>query len=210
MNIGIITIFPEAITPYANASILGRARKSGRLSISCYNPRDYTKDKHKKVDGRPYGGGPGMVMQAEPILAAVRAARKNMPRAKVIILSPRGAQFTKDRARALARRKNLVLIAGRYEGIDARVKKVLRAEELSIGPYIISGGELPALVVAEAVARHVPGVLGRGESIEEERVAGGEVYTRPPELRWAGRTFRVPKTLISGHHRAIEEYRRRH
>src|SRR3990167_4959112 len=139
----IITIFPEIFTSYLKESLISRAQKKKLIKINVHNLRDWTKDAHKTVDDRPFGGGPGMVLKAEPIIKAVARARGNRP-AKIIILSPRGEMLTGEKARALAKEKEIVFIAGRYEGIDARVKKILRAEELSIGPYILAGGELPA------------------------------------------------------------------
>src|SRR3989344_3643216 len=154
-KIHIITILPESIEKYLTSSVLGRAARKGVFHTELWDPRDFTKDKHKKVDGRPYGGGPGMVLSAEPVLKAVAAARKKSPSAKIIILSPRGKVFTNTYAQKLAKGEDLILIAGRYEGIDARVKKILRAEEISIGPYVLAGGELPALILVECIARHV-------------------------------------------------------
>ncbi len=162
------------------------------------------------MDDRPYGGGPGMVMAAEPVLKAVAKARGRKKDVKVVILSPRGKQFTNAIAQQYARRyRDIIFIAGRYEGIDARVKKILRAQEFSIGPYTLSGGELPALVAAEAIARHIPGVLGKRESIEEARIASGEMYTRPEVLRHKGKDYRVPAVLTSGNHQKIEAWRKR-
>lgn len=188
--------------------MIKRAQAKKLFSISLINPRTYTKDKHRKADSKPYGGGPGMVMKAEPIVRAVeRAVGKKGGRKKVIILSPRGKQFTQTLARTFARYETIVLIAGHYEGIDARVKKILRAEEVSVGPYTLTGGELPALIIMDAVARYIPGVLGKGESLEERRITSGEVYTRPEEILHKGKKYRVPKVLISGNHKKIDEYR---
>ena len=201
---------------------MGRAQKgksaTKKITVSYYNPRDFTRDKHRKIDDRPYGGGPGMVMQAEPILRAVAKAlgrkSKKIPgggKKKILLLSPRGRQFDQAYARRLARSHTaVVLIAGRYEGVDARVKKILRAEEVSVGPYTLMGGELPALVVIDAVARHIRGVLGKGESLEESRLASGEMYTRPEVLVHKGKKYRIPNVLLTGHHRAIEVWRARH
>jgi len=209
MRIHIVTILPEGIEGYIASSLLARAQKKKILTIRLWNPRDFTKDAHKTVDDRPFGGGPGMVLKAEPIIKAVARARGNRP-AKIIILSPRGEMLTGEKARALAKEKEIVFIAGRYEGIDARVKKILRAEELSIGPYILAGGELPALVAAECIARHVPGVLGRELSLEEKRdIAPRETYTRPAEFSYREKKYKVPEILRSGHHKNITEFRKK-
>lgn len=218
MRFHIITLFPEVCAAYTDASVLGRAQKNDKgngakvkgkqLSVTYYNPRDYTKDKHKKVDDRPYGGGPGMVMQAEPIVRAVQKAVGRKKQKKVLIMSPRGKVFDQAYAKKLAKTyKDVVLIAGRYEGIDARVKKILKAEEVSIGDFVLTGGELPALTILDAVARHIPGVLGASESLEDTRTASGELYTRPEVFEHSGKKYRVPKVLQRGDHKKIEEWR---
>lgn len=222
MKFNIITIFPEMFSSYLGESIIARAIKEKKIGVKFYNPRDFTRDKHKKVDERPYGGGPGMVMTAEPILSAVSAAsRRKLPdskgksfsaasRPRTIIFSPGGKTFTNEVAKKLAKSKqDVILIAGRYEGIDARVRKILKAEEYSIGPYVLTGGELPAMVVIDAVARQISGVLGKDESVEEKRVASHEVYTRPEVLGWRGKKYRVPKVLLSGDHKKIEEWKKK-
>src|SRR3989338_4608884 len=152
-----------------------------------------------------------MVMKAEPILRAISKFRNlDISKCKYVITSPRGKQFTNKLADTWAKKyQNIVLIAGHYEGIDARVKKILQAEEISVGPYTLTGGELPALVIVDAVTRRLPGVLGKSESLEELRVASGEVYTRPETLKFKGRSYRVPKILLSGHHKNIETWRAR-
>lgn len=222
MNFHVITIFPEVCRAYTDSSVLGRAQRTNKgkgakmrgkkISVSYYNPRDFTADKHGRVDGRPFGGGPGMVMQAEPILKAWTKAvgrKQNKRRVKTIILSPRGKTFTQKLAREYAKKyDHLVLISGRYEGIDGRVKKITRAEEVSVGDYILTGGELPALSIVDAIARQLPGVLGHKDSLEEGRVAGGEVYTRPDRLSFKGKTYQVPAVLLSGHHEQIEKWRK--
>tara|TARA_Y100000310_G_scaffold273705_1_gene289344 strand:- start:30596 stop:31240 length:645 start_codon:yes stop_codon:yes gene_type:complete len=206
-NFHIITLFPKLFPPYLSESILGRAKKNKFVSFSYYNPREFTLDKHRKVDAKPYGGGPGMVMSAEPILRAVDAARGKKKDVKVVLLSPQGRELTNTKAQKLSKYKNIILISGRYEGIDARVKKALRAEEISIGPYVLTGGELPALVLIDAVTRQIPGVLGSTESIEEKRIAGRDVYTRPAEFIYRRKKFKVPKVLQSGHHKKIDDFR---
>ena len=194
---------------YTDESILARAQRKKLINIKFYNPRDFTKDKHKKVDDKPYGGGPGMVMQAKPILKAVEKARGRKKNVKIIMFSPGGKQFTNTYAKTLSKKyKDIILIAGRYEGIDSRVKKALRAEEISIGPYVLTGGEVPAMVVVDAVSRQIPGVLGHAESLEEKRVASSEMYTRPEVIKHKGKNYKVPKVLLSGDHKKIEEWRK--
>lgn len=208
----LVSIFPKMFDSYLNESIIARALKSKKIKVKFYNPRDFTRDRHRKTDFRPYGGGPGMALAAEPILRAVARIKKsptknNQP--KIIIFSPGGKLFTNQTAAKLAKRQqDLILIAGRYEGIDARVKKILKAEEYSIGPYIVTGGELPAMVFMDAVARQIPGVLGKEESLEENRISSHQVYTRPRVLIWARKKYKVPLVLLSGHHKKITEYRR--
>lgn len=204
----IITLFPESIECYLNASIIGRAVEDKKIQISFYNPRDFTRDKHRRVDQKPYGGGPGMVLEAESVL---RAAEKAIGRKKdvlVVFFSPSGAEFTNTLARAYAKKyKHIVFICGHYEGIDARVPKILKAKHISVGPYVLTGGELPAAVMIDVISRQVRGVLGKYESLEEERMSVGEVYTRPEVFEWKGKKHRVPKVLLSGHHKKIEEWK---
>lgn len=223
MNFHVITIFPEVCKTYTDASVLGRAQKTDKgkgakirgkkITISYYNPRDFTKDKHKKVDDRPYGGGPGMVMSAEPVIRAWEKAvgrKQNRRKVKTLIMSPRGKTFNQAMAKKLAKQyDDIVLISGRYEGIDARVKKILRAEEVSVGAYVLTGGELPALTIMDAVARNVPGVLGTHESLEDERIASGEMYTRPEVLEYKKKKHAVPAVLVKGNHKEIEAWRKR-
>jgi len=210
MTFHVITLFPDSIVAYLRESIFGRALKAGLVKVNFYNPRDFTKDKHRKVDDRPYGGGPGMVMQAQPILAAAAKARGRKKSVKVIILSPSGKQFTNEYAARLAKKyRNIILISGRYEGIDARVKKILHAEDVSVGPYVLTGGEVPAMVVMDAVSRHLPGVLGESGSIEESRVSSSEMYTRPEVFVHKGKKYRVPKVLSSGDHAKIEDWKKK-
>jgi tRNA (guanine37-N1)-methyltransferase len=221
MNFHVITLFPEVCTAYTDASILGRAQKTEKgkgakvrgkkMTVSYYNPRDYTADKHHKVDERPYGGGPGMVMRALPILKAAEKAigRKDRKKVKVLMMSPRGTKFDQIYAKKLATKySDIVIISGRYEGIDSRVKKILRAEEVSVGDYVLTGGELPALTIIDAVARNIPGVLGTYESLEDERVSSGEMYTRPEVLEYKKKNYRVPKVLIGGNHAEIEKWKK--
>ncbi len=220
MQFHVITLFPEVCKSYTDASVLGRAQKTEKgkgakvrgkkIQVKYYNPRDFTKDKHKKVDDRPYGGGPGMVMKAEPILKAWQKAvgKKDMKKVKTLIMSPRGEVFNQSLAKKFAETyDHLVLISGRYEGIDARVKEALGAEEVSVGDYILTGGELPALTIIDATARQIEGVLGTHESLEDERTTSGETYTRPDVLLYKKKKFSVPQVLIEGNHKEIEKYR---
>ena len=220
MHFHVITLFPDICETYTSASILGRAQKAEKgkgakvtgqqITVSYYNPRDYSEDKNKKVDERPYGGGPGMVMQALPVLKAAEVAigEKDRRKTKVLIMSPRGTVFDQTYAKKLAKKyTDVVLISGRYEGIDSRVKKILKAEEISVGDYVLTGGELPALTIIDAVARQVPGVLGTFESLEDERVSSGEMYTRPEILEYKGKRHKVPKVLLGGNHAEIEKWK---
>ena len=221
MNFHVITLFPEVCQAYTDASVLGRAQRTEKgkgaktrgkkISVHYYNPRDFTTDKHRKVDDAPYGGGPGMVMKAEPILKAWQRAvgrKRNQQRVKTLLMSPRGRQFTNELARQYATQyDHLVLICGRYEGIDDRVRQALGAEEVSVGDYVLTGGELPALTILDATARQVPGVLGEGESLEDARATSGEAYTRPAVLQWKHHTLPVPEVFLSGDHAQIEARR---
>lgn len=226
MRFHIITIFPNMIKPFVEEGVLGRAKnKKEIISVDFYDPRDYTKDKHRTVDDRPFGGGPGMVLKAEPILKAVdkalkQKAKSKKQKAKIIIMSPRGKKFDDKMAGRLAKSyTDIVLISGRYEGLDARIKRALNhesrimnqvsaVEEVSVGDYVLSGGELPAMIVVDAVARKIPEVLGNKESLEDSRHASGEMYTRPENLLWKGKDYKVPKVLLAGNHKKIEEWRK--
>ncbi len=219
MTFHIITLFPETIEPYLKSSIVGRALKRGLVKIKYYNPVDFTTDKHRKVDDRPYGGGPGMVLQLEPLIRTVQAARKIIDRqkSKIVLFSPSGKQFTNASVNRLAKsNSHLILICGRYEGIDERIKKVLRGqklgvEELSIGPYVLTGGELPAMVLVDATCRHLKGVLGKEESLEEKRLGiGVPVYTRPEIFSYRNKKYKVPQVLLTGDHAKIEAWRKKH
>jgi len=200
-------MFPESFS-YLDQSIPGRAIKNKKVSVKFYNPRDFTMDKHRVTDDKSYGGGPGMVMKAEPILKAVRKAIGRKKKIKIILMAANGRQFTNHYAHKISKNyKDIVLIAGHYEGVDDRVAKILKAEKISVGPYILTGGELPAMVVIDAVIRQISGVLGRRESLEETRTASPEVYTRPEIIEYKGKRYRVPKLLLSGDHKKIEEWR---
>lgn len=224
MHFHVITIFPEVCQVYTDASVLGRAQKTEKgkgakvrgkkIEVSYYNPRDYATDKHKKVDERPYGGGPGMVMVAEPILKAwekavgKKTAALKKGKIKTLIMSPRGTVFTNQIAKDWAAEyEHIVFISGRYEGIDARVKEILDAEEVSVGDYVLTGGELPALTIIDSVSRQIPGVLGTFESLEDERATSGVTYTRPEVLIYKKKKYSVPEVLMGGNHADIEKWR---
>jgi tRNA (guanine37-N1)-methyltransferase len=218
MRFHIITIFPDIFDSYLNESIIGRAIKSKLIDIKFYNPRDFIKapkNNYRPVDDRPYGGGPGMVMRAEPILKALEAATKKTSRlakSKVLIINfvPSAEKFTTIGAKNISKKyTDIILICGRYEGIDARVDKIFKTKKFSIGDYVLTGGELPAMVVIDCVSRQIKGVLGKFESLEEERVSSSEVYTRPEILKYKNKNYKVPKVLLSGDHKKIEEWKKR-
>lgn len=206
-RIRILTLFPDLVEPFLKGSVLGAARRDGRVDVRVTDIRAFADDPHRMVDDAPYGGGDGMVLKCEPVVAAVEAVRG--PGARVLAMSPRGRRLDPSLVRELAAEPELVLLCGRYAGFDERILEEIGAEEVSIGDYVISGGELAALVVTEAVARLVPGVLGNPDSAERDTFADGllehPVYTRPPVFR--GRE--VPEVLLSGHHGEIERWRRR-
>jgi tRNA (guanine37-N1)-methyltransferase len=210
MKFDIITIFPKIFDSYFNESILKRARDKGLIKISVHNLRDFTADKHHKIDDRPYGGGPGMVFKVGPVAKVITAIlKKKNKKTRIILFSATGKKLDSKIAKRLSKYDQLVLICGRYEGVDERVAKYIADEEISIGDYVLSGGELPAMVLTEAVSRHVPGVLGKEESIEEKRYgAGVPVYTRPEIFKIGKKKLIVPKVLLSGKHKEIEEWRK--
>jgi len=221
MYFHVITLFPEICQAYTDASILGRAQKTEKgkgskvkgkkIDVSYYNPRDFSQDKNKKVDDKPYGGGPGMVMQVDPVVKAWEKAvgrKRDKGKIKTLIMSPRGRVFTQDVAKEYAEKyKHLVLISGRYEGIDYRVNEIADAEEVSVGDYILTGGELPALTIIDATARQIPGVLGTFESLEDDRITNGKSYTRPEVFKHKKQEYRVPSVLLEGNHAEIEKWR---
>ena len=206
MRIDIVTLFPSMVDPVIAESMIGRARARGVVDIRVVNLRDYAPGKHRVTDDYQFGGGGGMVLKPEPLFAAVEAQRT--PGARVILMDPRGRRFTQDVARSLARESHLLLIAGRYEGVDERVSDGLADDAISIGDYVLTGGELPALVVADAVARLLPGVLGDEAAPARDSFASGLLespqYTRPEEFRG----LRVPTVLRSGDHARIARWRR--
>ncbi|MEK7098724.1 MAG: tRNA (guanosine(37)-N1)-methyltransferase TrmD [Patescibacteria group bacterium] len=215
----VITLFPEAIEPYLTSSILGRAIEKKLIKISYYDPKKYAVGKHKRVDQRPYGGGPGMVLEPTAVLKAADAALKRISRApltgisrgalEILFFSTDGKQFDEEMAKKLAKKRDILLICGRYEGVDARVPKILKAKPVSVGPYVLTGGELPAASVIDAVARFIPGVLGKIESLERNRVSSPEVYTRPDVLVWKKKKYKVPEVLKSGHHANINKWKQK-
>lgn len=230
----IITLFPTTFESYLGESIVKRAIDDGKIVVKFYNPRDYTvpskrvKDPQtgkmvgvwsyadRRVDDRAYGGGPGMVIEALPVVKAIDAAvgkllvKKSSKTSKVniVFFSPSGKQLNTVYAKKSATQyTDIVLVCGRYEGIDARVKKIFKMEDVSVGPYVLTGGELPAMLVIDTIARQVPGVLGDIASLEESRIAAVDVYTRPEAIIFKKKTYRVPKILLSGDHKKIEEWR---
>jgi tRNA (guanine37-N1)-methyltransferase len=210
LRIDVISIFPDLFGPYVSESMLGLAVERGLLGVHTHDLRDYTTDKHRSVDDRPYGGGPGMVMRPGPIFDALEAvAAMAEPEPRVILLSPQGRTFTQPIAGELAREQRLALVCGRYEGFDERVREGLDVDEISIGDFVLTGGELPALVIIDAVARLVPGVLGHEDSARCDSFAVPGLldhpqYTRPAVFRGMA----VPEVLLSGHHAAVHEWRR--
>jgi len=212
MRFSILTLFPKAFDSYLGESILRRAQEKKLIKIDIVDIRKFTKDKHKTADDKPYGGGPGMVMKAEPILNAFDSIKKKSKKIRVVITSAAGKKFTSATAQNYAKKyDHVVLIAGHYEGIDERVKKALKADEVSIGDYVLTGGELPAMVMIDAISRHILGVLGKHESLEEKRFGVGvPVYTRPESLKYKGKNYRVPNELLSGNHAKITAWRARH
>ena len=212
MNFHVVTLFPEVVEAYTNASILGRAQKEKLLKVKAYQLRDTVSNKWGKADDRPYGGGPGMVLQAEPFIKAVdkiRKIREAKPHAKVkvLITSAGGKELTNAYAKSLTKYSDVIILCGRYEGIDARAKKVLKAEEVSVGPYILTGGEIPAMAIIDATARQIKGVLGKFESLEESRVASHEMYTKPAILEHKGKKYKVPPVLMSGNHALMDAWK---
>lgn len=209
MRFHIITIFPEMFDSYLKESIIGRAVADKKINIKFYNPMDFCEPK-KRVDARPYGGGPGMILRPELFLKAFAKIKiKDKKKTKIILFSPSGKKFETNYAKKLVKQKytDIILISGRYEGIDARVQKILKAEEISIGDYVLTGGELPAMVLIDSISRQIPGVLGKYESLEEERVSTSEVYTRPEVLKYKNKNYKVPKVLLSGNHKKIDEWK---
>lgn len=209
MRIDVLTLFPELVVPALNASLLGRALAEGLLEVVVTNIRDFATDRHRTVDDEPYGGGAGMVMKCEPLFAAVESLRSRNSLERIILMSPRGIPLTQSKVKELAGYPDLVILCGRYEGVDERVARHLATQEISIGDYVLSGGELPALVLIEAISRMIPGVVGNWESVETDSfydsVLGPPQYTRPAEFRG----MPVPEVLLSGNHAAVRRWRRK-
>lgn len=208
MRVDIVSIFPEALAAL-DVSLMAKARERGLVTVTVWNLRDFTADRHRQVDDVPYGGGPGMVMKPEPFFAAVEAIAAMGPgRPTVLLTSPQGRRFDQRRAEVLALEGHVIILCGRYEGVDERVMIGLGAEEISIGDYVLNGGELAAMVIVEATARLIPGVVGDGQSVEADSFTSGLLdcphYTRPAEFRG----LRVPDVLFSGHHQRIRRWRR--
>jgi tRNA (guanine37-N1)-methyltransferase len=211
MRFHVLTIFPEMFDSYLNESLFKRAQKKKIIAVRAYDLRAFTKDNHKKVDDRPFGGGPGMVLKVQPIWDAIKKIQTTAfkkKKSRVILFSTRGKRLDAKMAQRLAKYDDLILICGRYEGVDERVAEHIADEEVSIGEYVLSGGELPALVLMEAVSRHVPGFLGKEESLEE--VNGSfPTYTRPESfVLKKGKAWNVPEVLLSGNHKKIDEWRK--
>ena len=206
----IVTLFPESIEPYLTSSILGRAIEKKLIKISYYDPKKFAVGKHKRVDQRPYGGGPGMVLEPQAMLGAAQKAIGRKRSIEKLFFATDGAQFDEEMAQGLSKKKDILLICGRYEGVDARVPKILKAKPISVGPYVLTGGELPAATVIDAVSRFVPGVLGKAESLERSRVSSPEVYTRPDVLVWKRKKYKVPEVLKTGHHAEIDKWKKGH
>lgn len=207
MKLGVVTLFPEMFSAVTKTGITGRAFESGLVSLACWNPRGFTQDRHQTVDARPYGGGPGMVMMIEPLRAALQAARAALPHARVLYLSPQGRTLDQQAVCQLSSHSELILLCGRYEGIDERLLALEVDEEWSIGDYVLSGGELPAMVLMDAIIRQLPGALGHEHSAEQDSFCNGLLdcphYTRPEVYEG----MRVPPVLLSGHHEGIRRWR---
>jgi tRNA (guanine37-N1)-methyltransferase len=209
MRIDVLTLFPEMFEQPLQASLLGKAIRDGLLEVVTTNVRDFATDRHRTVDDAPFGGGPGMVMRCEPLFDAVESLRGRNSLERVVLMSPRGRRLDQAKVRELARAEDLVVICARYEGVDERVSRALCTEEISIGDYVLSGGELPALVLIEAISRMIPGVVGDWESVETDSfycgILGPPQYTRPGEFRG----MEVPEVLRNGNHAAIARWRRK-
>lgn len=225
MHFHIITLFPEMFDSYLKESILGRAIKEKKIFVTFINPRTFVTGKYKKVwpdgnvslqiDERPYAGGPGMVMMAEPIIKAVESVSKKISKKKnrkilTINFIPSAEKFTTKVAKNLSQKyTDIIMVCGRYEGIDSRVDKILKTKKLSIGDYVLTGGEIPAMVLVDSISRQIEGVLGNFDSREEERTSSSEVYTRPEVIIHNKKKYRVPKVLLSGDHKKIEVWKKK-
>jgi len=209
MNFHIVTLFPDTFDSYLKESIISRAIRNKKINVKFYNPRDFSKNK-RQVDSRPYGGGPGMVLKVEPVVRAIAKAKGRKKKVKIIFLSPSGKTFNNRYAKKIAEDYNdIIIIAGHYEGIDFRVRKIFKTDEITIGPYILTGGELPAMILVDVISRQVEGVLGDFDSLEEKRSASSQIYTRPEIFKYKNKKYRVPKVLLSGNHFEIEKWRKK-
>ncbi|MBU6323130.1 MAG: tRNA (guanosine(37)-N1)-methyltransferase TrmD [Patescibacteria group bacterium] len=217
----LITLFPEACDAYLSASIIGRARKEKKISVDYTNPRDFVTNRWGKVDERPYGGGPGMVMQALPIVKATeKALGKRAGKKAIVWFQPEAKQFTNKDADALGKYDEVAFVCGRYEGIDERAKKILKAfktrtsdvlvlKAYAVGEAVYTGGEVPAMAMIDAITRRLPGVLGKDASVEERRVSSHEVYTRPETIEYRKKRYKVPPVLRTGDHAKMEAWKRK-
>lgn len=211
MKYHIISLFPQSMDSYLNESILKRAIENKKIEVKFYNPRDFTKgDSYadRRVDDKPYGGGPGMVIEALPVIKAIQKAKGKSKKVRIVWFTPSGKQFDTEQAKIFSKKyTDIIFICGRYEGIDARVKKAFKVEEISVGPFVLTGGELPAMILIDTISRQIKGVLGDHASLEETRVSSPDVYTRPEVVEYKGKKYKVPKVLLSGNHKLIDEWR---
>lgn len=217
MRFHIITLFPESFDSYLGESILKRAIEDKKIVVRFYNPRDCAMGKTgraARIDKKPYGGGPGMVLEAIPVARAIQKAltaierfkKPTRKKVKIIFFNPAGTQFDTAYAKNAAQKyTDIIFVSGRYEGIDARIKKMFKMKDVTVGPFVLTGGELPAMVMIDCIARQIPGVLGDFSSLEETRIAAHDVYTRPEVVEFKGKKYRVPKILLSGNHAKIDE-----
>lgn len=216
LNFHIISLFPESFDSYIDKSIIARAIENKYIKVDFYNPKTFATPNTSgitKVDDRPYGGGPGMVIKAEPVIKSIDKilSKKTIIKTKTLIvfLSPSGIQFNTELATKFSKKyKDIIIVCGRYEGIDARIKKVFKMIDVSVGPWVTTGGELPALIMIDVIARQVEGVLGKFESREESRISSSDVYTRPEILIYKNKKYKVPKVLLSGNHKEIDIWRK--
>ena len=211
MTFHIVTLFPGAFDSYLGESILKRAIEDKKIKVKFYNPRDFANDKWDRVDRAPYGGGPGMVIQALPVAKAIEKAVKACGKGtkKIIFFNPSGKQFDTAYAKTAAKKfDHIIFVSGRYEGIDARVKKMFKMEDISVGPFVLTGGELPAMIMIDSISRQIEGVLGDFASLEESRISSPDSYTRPEVIEYKKKKYRVPKVLLSGNHKLIDEWRK--
>ena len=215
MTYHIISLFPQSFDSYLAESILKRAQEDKKIKVKFYNPRDFTTSQKtyadRRVDDKPYGGGPGMVIEALPVIKAIAKAvgKKTKKKVKIIWFTPSGKQFDTAYAKEVATKyTDIVFICGRYEGIDARVKSAFRTDEISVGPFVLTGGELPTMILIDSISRQIEGVLGDHISLEENRIASPDVYTRPEVVEYKGKKYKVPKVLLSGNHKLIDEWRK--